>query len=115
MSRSSKRANRLLQIEALLLSHPEGLTPAELARKLQVNRSTVGRYLADLPGHIYLDDLDGGKWKIDREGYLVNVRFNLHEALAVHLAARPLREGFVDPAGSPAAAPPGERPALRAS
>ncbi|GAB4165581.1 MAG: hypothetical protein Fur0021_41010 [Candidatus Promineifilaceae bacterium] len=88
MSRSSNKANRLLQVEAILLAHPEGLTPAELARKLQVNRSTVGRYLDDLPRHIYLDELDGGKWKIDREGYLVNVRFNLHEALAVHLAAR---------------------------
>jgi len=88
MSRSSKKANRLLQVEALLLAHPEGLTPSELARKLQVNRSTISRYMVDLPGHIYLDDLDGGKWKIDREGYLVNVRFNLHEALAVHLAAR---------------------------
>jgi hypothetical protein len=26
--------------------------------------------------------------KIDREAYLINVRFNLHEALAIHLAAR---------------------------
>lgn len=88
MSRSQKKANRLLQIEALLLAHPEGLTQADMARKLQVNRSTVGRYFADLPGHIYLDDLDGNKWKLDREGYLVNVRFNLHEALAIHLATR---------------------------
>ncbi|MCB8979869.1 MAG: CRISPR-associated helicase Cas3' [Ardenticatenaceae bacterium] len=88
MSRSGKKANRLLQIEALLLAHPEGLTQADIARKLQVNRSTVGRYFVDLPGHIYLDDLDGNKWKVDREGYLVNVRFNLHEALAIHLATR---------------------------
>ncbi len=88
MSRSQKKANRLLQIEALLLAHPEGLTQADMARKLQVNRSTVGRYFADLPGHIYLDDLDGNKWKLDREGYLVNVRFNLHEALSIHLATR---------------------------
>ncbi|MFQ5434995.1 MAG: CRISPR-associated endonuclease Cas3'', partial [Anaerolineae bacterium] len=88
MGRSKTKANRLLQIEALLLAHPEGLTQAELARKLQVNRSTIGRYIPDFPGHIYLDDLDGNKWKIDREGYLFNVRFSLHEALAVHLAAR---------------------------
>ncbi|MCJ7621879.1 MAG: WYL domain-containing protein, partial [Anaerolineaceae bacterium] len=82
------KANRLLQIEALLLQHPEGLTQSEIARRLGVNRSTIGRYLPDLPKHIYIDDLDGGKWKIDREAYLVRVRFNLHEATAMHLAAR---------------------------
>ena len=88
MSRSETKANRLLQIEALLLAHPEGMTQAEIARKLQVDRSTIGRYIPDLPGHVYIDDLDGHRWKIDREGYLVHVRFNLHEALAVHLATR---------------------------
>jgi predicted DNA-binding transcriptional regulator YafY len=88
MTRAQTKANRLLQIEALLLAHPEGLAQAEIARRLDVNRSTVGRYIPDLPGHVYIDDQDGNRWKIDREGYLVNVRFNLHEALAVHLAAR---------------------------
>ena len=88
MSRSQKKAERLLQIEALLLAHPEGLTPSELARKLQVNRSTIGRYLPELPKHIYIDNLDSNRWKIDRAGYLVNVRFNLHETLAIHIATR---------------------------
>lgn len=88
MNPSKKKAERLLQIEAMLLAHPEGLSQSEIARRLQVNRSTINRYIPDLPRHIYIDDLDGGKWKIDREVYLVNVRFNLHEALAIHLAAR---------------------------
>lgn len=88
MNPSETKANRLLQIEALLLAHPQGLTQAEIARRLGVHRSTINRYVPDLPGHIYIDDLDGGKWKIDRAANLVNVRFNLHEALAVHLAAR---------------------------
>jgi predicted DNA-binding transcriptional regulator YafY len=88
MNRAENKASRLLQIEALLLSHPEGLSQAELARRLGVNRSTVHRYLPDLPQHIYIDDLDGNKWKIDREADLINIRLNLHEALAVHLAAR---------------------------
>ncbi len=86
--KATGKAARLLQIEALLLAHPEGLTQAELARKLQVNRSTVGRYVEDLPGHIYIDDLDENRWKLDRDGYLVRVRFNMHEALSLHLAAR---------------------------
>lgn len=91
MSRSGKKANRLLQIEALLLAHPEGLTQADIARKLQVHRATIGRYIPDLDKvlpNVYIDDTDGNKWKIDRERYLVRVQFNLYEALAVHLSAR---------------------------
>ncbi len=57
---SQKKADRLLQIEALLLAHPEGLTQAEIARRLNVNRSTISRYIPSFPGHIYIDDLDDG-------------------------------------------------------
>ncbi len=88
MSRAETKTARLLLIEDLLLSHPEGLSQAELARNLGVNRSTINRYLPDIPAHIYIDDLDGCRWKIDRQAYLVNVHFNLNEAMAVHLAAR---------------------------
>lgn len=88
MSRVENKAARLGQIEALLLAHPEGLIPAEIARKLEVNRSTITRCLPDLPKHIYIDDLDEGRWKIDRSNYLVHLRLTLHEAMAVHLAAR---------------------------
>lgn len=83
---SAKKASRLNDIELLLLAHPEGLRPAEIARRIGVNRSTVTRYYSDLPKHIYVDT--DGTWKVDREAYLVNVRFSLHEAVIVHLAAR---------------------------
>jgi predicted DNA-binding transcriptional regulator YafY len=53
-----------------------------------VHRSTITRYLPNLPGPVYIDDLDGNKWKVDRQAYLVNVRFTLDEAMAVHLATR---------------------------
>lgn len=88
MSRAETKAARLLLIEDLLLAHPAGLSQAEIARQLGVNRSTINRYLPDLPVHIYIDDMDGCRWKIDRQAYLVNVRFNLNEAMAVHLATR---------------------------
>lgn len=83
-----RKSDRLLKIEALLLDYPEGLSQAEIARRLGVHRSTITRYISDLPGHIYVDDLDGNRWKIDRAAYLVPVRLNLHEAMSVHLAAR---------------------------
>ena len=86
MKRSANKAERLLHIEQLLLAHPEGLTQAELARRLGVDRSTILRNLADAPKHIYEEP--DGRLKIDRRADLINVRLNLHEALAVHLAAR---------------------------
>ena len=88
MSRAETKAARLLEIESILLAHPEGLSQSAIASRLDVNRSTVSRYLPDLPPHIYIDDLDGNRWKIDRQAYLVNVRFNLNEAMAIHLASR---------------------------
>jgi len=83
MSKAETKAARLRTIEDLLLAHPGGLTQAEIAHYLDVNRSTVYRYLPDLPQHIYIDEMDGCRWKIDRQAYLVNVRFNLNEAMAI--------------------------------
>jgi CRISPR-associated endonuclease/helicase Cas3 len=86
MERAQNKASRLIQIENLLLAYPEGLTQAELARRLQVDRSTINRYLVDLPKHIYIED--DGRLRLDRTADLINVRLNLHETLAVHLASR---------------------------
>jgi len=86
MERAQNKAARLIQIENLLLAYPEGLTQAEIARRLQVDRATINRYIVDLPKHIYIDD--DGRLKLDRTADLINVRLNLHEALAIHLASR---------------------------
>lgn len=88
MSRAESKADRLLQIEALLLTHPEGLTQAEIARRLGVNRSTINRYFRDMPNLFPYYESDDGRLFIDRQSYLVNVRLGLHEAMAVHLASR---------------------------
>jgi predicted DNA-binding transcriptional regulator YafY len=86
MQPATNKAARLRQVEDLLLKNPDGLTPAAIARQLGVNRSTVGRYLPDLPDCVYISE--DGKWRIDRHAYLVNVRFSLHEALELLMAAR---------------------------
>jgi len=90
MNRAQEKSQRLLQIEQLLWAHPEGLTRAEIARRLNVNRSTITKYLDKdhLPPSIYVDDLDGDKLKIDRSSELTKASFNLHEVLAIHLATR---------------------------
>jgi len=87
MERATNKAERLLQIEVLLLAHSEGLTQAEIARRLGVNRSTIHRYLPDL-GRFRVYDTDDGKLAIDRDHYLTRVRLTLHEAMALHLATR---------------------------
>ena len=85
MKPAESKSNRLRQIEALLIDHPEGLTQAEIARRLGVNRSTIHRNIPDLDAPVYEDQ---GRLFIDRKAYLIDVRFTLHEALSVHLAAR---------------------------
>jgi len=86
--RAQHKASRILQIEELLLTHPEGLTQAEIARRLNVHRSTIHRDLADLDQHFAVYEGEDGRIAIDRESYLTDVRFTLHEAMAVHLASR---------------------------
>jgi len=87
MQRAANRAERLRQIEALLLDSREPLTQAEIARLVQVHRSTICRDLASIP-NIY--EAADGRVAIDRAASLVDVRFSLNEALALHLAARML-------------------------
>jgi CRISPR-associated endonuclease/helicase Cas3 len=90
MNRAQEKSQRLLQIEELLWAHPEGMTRAEIARRLGVNRATITKYLAQgqLPPSIYEAE-DGSKTlKVDRAADLTNASFSLHEIMAIHLATR---------------------------
>ncbi|MEW6242631.1 MAG: CRISPR-associated endonuclease Cas3'', partial [Chloroflexota bacterium] len=87
MSRAENKADRLMKMEALLLAHPEGLTQAEMARHLGVDRSVVHRNLYDFQ-KLYPTIEEDGRIRLDRSAYLVKVAFTLHEAMSVHLAAR---------------------------
>ena len=93
IERAANKSERLLQIEALLLAHPEGLSQSELARRLGVNRSTIHRDLPELTARFAVYETDDGRLCIDRDHYLADVRFTLHEALALHLAARLMAAG----------------------
>ncbi len=88
MSRAENKANRLLKMEALLLAHPEGMTQAEMARRLGVDRSVINRNLYDFQKIYPTIVHDDGRISLDRAAYLVKVAFTLHEATAVHLASR---------------------------
>ncbi|GAB4505464.1 MAG: WYL domain-containing protein [Anaerolineales bacterium] len=88
MTRAENKAERLLKMEALLLAHPEGLIQSEMARHLGVDRSTINRNLYDFQRLYPTIEYDDGRISLDRSAYLVKVAFTLHEAMAVHLAAR---------------------------
>ncbi len=91
MEAALNKSERLAQLEQLLIAHPQGLKKAEIARRLGVNRSTIGRYIDELSGRhdspvpIYDDD---GIIKINRDKYLNYIGLTVHEAMAVHLATR---------------------------
>ena len=88
MSRAENKTERLLQMEALLLSNPQGLTQAEIARRLGVDRSVIHRNLYDFQKIYPTIEHEDGLISLDRSAYLVKVAFTLHEATAVHLASR---------------------------
>ncbi len=52
------RGERVAQLELILRSHPEGLRRSEIARRLGVHRSTIGRYVEELKQYstIYEDN-----------------------------------------------------------
>lgn len=88
MDRKTNRAERLKQIEELLWAHPEGLTRAEVARRLGVDRSTISRYIDsnDLSSDIFIDESDKERLKLDRRLQLsqISVR-NLRSLVDVQL------------------------------
>ena len=85
--RFATKLERISQLEQLLLAYPEGLSQAEIARRLQVHRSTVHRYLADITSYLPVFE-NGTKIAIDRDSYLNNVRLTVHEIMVLHLATR---------------------------
>jgi CRISPR-associated endonuclease/helicase Cas3 len=88
-----KKQDKLAFIEQLLLSHPAGLTRAEIAGKMGIHRSTAGRCIDDLTRLVPLLE-DGNRLVIDKSRYLNNVRLTLHETFCLYLSARLLALTF---------------------
>jgi CRISPR-associated endonuclease/helicase Cas3 len=84
--RKFENLDKLIQ---LLLDHPKGLRKAEIARRLNVHRSTAAEYLDDLGGMgVPVFEPSEGRYAILRDQYEVKISVNMHESLALHLAAR---------------------------
>ena len=52
------KGERVAQLELILRSHPEGLRKSDIARRIGVHRSTIGRYIDELKqySNIYEDN-----------------------------------------------------------
>ncbi len=88
MERTMTRAERLKAIETFLYRSAGGRKATDIATRFGVHRSTVYRDLRSLEeagSPIWEDD---GRFGVLKDRYLTTVRVNLHEALALYLAAR---------------------------
>lgn len=92
MQNATMRAKRLQQVEWLLLSHPEGLSRAEIARRMNVHRATAGRDIDALSQDSAIYEREDRRIAIHRDNFLNLIRLTRHEVVALHLATRLLAD-----------------------
>lgn len=89
MNRAFAKSGRIGQVERLLLASRAHLSQAEIARRCDVHRSTIGRLIQDMiDNEIPVRIDDDGLIYLERTAYLSTIRLRLHEAVAIFLAGR---------------------------
>ena len=82
------KGDRVAQLELILMSHPEGLRKSDIARRMGVHRSTVGRYIEELiqvtDAEIY-EEKGLVKIKVPEDGE--QLALSVYESLAINLGA----------------------------
>ena len=84
------RLARMLRVVAVLRGHPEGIRPAEIAKRTGVATRTVYRDLRALEDEVDVKVWsDGaGRWGVEGGEFLPPLKLTLDEAMAVVLSAR---------------------------
>ncbi|MEA2520139.1 MAG: hypothetical protein QOF49_2219 [Chloroflexota bacterium] len=88
---SSKRDRlaRMTRILALLNAHPDGMKPAEIARRVDSSVRTVYRDMLSIEGELNMPLWsEGGRWGVDADAFLPPLKLTRSEAMAVVLSAR---------------------------
>ncbi len=88
---SSKRDRlaRMTRILALLNAHPDGMKPAEIARRVDSSVRTVYRDLKSIEGELGMPLWsEAGRWGIEADAFLPPLKLTRSEAMAVVLSAR---------------------------
>jgi len=81
------KQNRQKELESIILRENHGWRQADLARKLGVHRSTVGRDIQEMSRRLPLVERSGLIF-LDSKSYQSNIQLNIHEMLSLHLASR---------------------------
>jgi len=90
-TRSGKRDRlaRMTRILSLLNAHPDGMKPAEIARRVDSSVRTVYRDLRSIEGELGMPLWsDAGSWGMEAEAFLPPLKLTRSEAMAVVLSAR---------------------------
>lgn len=83
------RLARMLRVVTVLRGHPEGIRPAEIARRVGVATRTVYRDLRALEEEVGVAVWsENGLWGVVSEEFLPPLKLTLDEAMAVVLSAR---------------------------
>ena len=83
------RLARLLRVVAVLRAHPDGIRPAEIARRIDVAPRTVYRDLRAIDEEVGVAIWsEGGRWGVLGDEFLPALKLTLSEAMAVVLSAR---------------------------
>lgn len=91
MNRVFAKSERIGQVQRLLLSSQVALSQAEIARRCQVHRATIGRMIQGMVDEgIPIRSNDQGHIYIEKTAYISTIHLKLHEALALFLAGRML-------------------------
>jgi len=90
-TRSGKRDRlaRMTRILSLLNAHPDGMKPAEIARRVDSSVRTVYRDLRSIEGELGMPLWsESGSWGMEAEAFLPPLKLTRSEAMAVVLSAR---------------------------
>ncbi len=83
------RLARMTRILGLLSAHPDGMKPAEIARRVDSSVRTVYRDLRSIEGELAMPLWsEGGRWGVEAEAFLPPLKLTRGEAMAVVLSAR---------------------------
>lgn len=85
------KGDRVAQLELILRSHPEGMRKSDIARRMGIHRSTVGRYIEELKSLSYAEIYeDGSLVKIKADYPEEKLDLSVYESLAINLGAEML-------------------------
>jgi CRISPR-associated endonuclease/helicase Cas3 len=89
MTKAYNKSQRLNEIQRLLIQHQDGISKAELAELLGVDRTTIQRNIQELEENgVPIDEVEHGRFTLAPDFVIYNLQLNPAESLVLYLAAR---------------------------